>query len=256
MVRGTNLNFMVFGMAEAEEETRNEESRDQTPRPETDAERDAEAATPQTATSNQDGKLSENKDEAYSIFTTPQKRAIVCTASLCAFFSPITATIYFPALNVIAHDLGVSNSDINLTVTTYLVRFVTSYVSSGQKSDLRTPRYFKVSLRHSSLASPIVPVDGLRIALLSFYISPPTSASERRTAMPLSSLSAASKAPEAVAPSPLPAVSLPTSSVRPSVVLMSQSLLWGRWLDRSLAPSLAASSVSLWTGTGSSGFWP
>jgi hypothetical protein len=39
-----------------------------------------------------------------------------------AFFSPFTAQIYFPALTSIAKDLHVSNSKINLTMTTYMVR--------------------------------------------------------------------------------------------------------------------------------------
>lgn len=80
----------------------------------------------------------------YSVYTTWQKRAIVLAAALGAFLSPFTAQIYFPALNVLASDFGVSDSEvsrssragwigarldadcpllqINLTVTTYMVR--------------------------------------------------------------------------------------------------------------------------------------
>ena len=64
---------------------------------------------------------SSEESEAYSIFTTSQKRLIVLTASFCGFFSPVTASIYYPALQTIAEDLHVSNTAINLTVTTYLV---------------------------------------------------------------------------------------------------------------------------------------
>ena len=68
--------------------------------------------------------ISENpvaSDIAYSVFTVPQKRAIVLSAALGATFSPMSTTIYLPALNQIAADLHVSSSKINLTVTTFLV---------------------------------------------------------------------------------------------------------------------------------------
>ena len=59
--------------------------------------------------------------EVYSIFTVNQKRAIILTGSLASFFSPLSSSIYYPSLPTIALDLDVSNSQINLTVTTYLV---------------------------------------------------------------------------------------------------------------------------------------
>jgi hypothetical protein len=57
----------------------------------------------------------------YSIFSQNQKRWLVLTASLGALFSPISAQIYFPALNNLAKDLDVSSAKINLSVTTYMV---------------------------------------------------------------------------------------------------------------------------------------
>lgn len=59
--------------------------------------------------------------EMYSVFTTTQKRWIVLTASLAGFFSPLSGSIYYPALNTIAEDLGVTATKINLTVTTYMI---------------------------------------------------------------------------------------------------------------------------------------
>jgi hypothetical protein len=56
-------------------------------------------------------------DEPHSIYTTPQKRIIILTASVAAFFSPLSANIYLPALNTLAHDLHVSNTLITLTVS-------------------------------------------------------------------------------------------------------------------------------------------
>jgi citrate synthase len=58
----------------------------------------------------------------YSIFTKPQKRLIILAAAVASTFSPLSANIYLPALNSIAKDLKVTPSQINLTITTYMVR--------------------------------------------------------------------------------------------------------------------------------------
>lgn len=59
--------------------------------------------------------------EPYSVFTSTQKSLIILTAALASSFSPLSANIYYPALNSIAKDLRVSPSQINLTITTYMV---------------------------------------------------------------------------------------------------------------------------------------
>jgi hypothetical protein len=43
--------------------------------------------------------------EPYSVFTSAQKRLIILTAALASSFSPLSANIYYPALNSIARDL-------------------------------------------------------------------------------------------------------------------------------------------------------
>ncbi|KAK8059848.1 MFS multidrug transporter [Apiospora saccharicola] len=53
----------------------------------------------------------------YSIFTTWQKRSIVLGAAAGAFFSPLTAQIYFPALGMLAKDLNVSITQIFQGIT-------------------------------------------------------------------------------------------------------------------------------------------
>lgn len=63
----------------------------------------------------------ETAEVAYSVFTTTQKKVLVLSASLGAIFSPMSTTIYLPALNQIASDLKVDSTKINLTVTTFLV---------------------------------------------------------------------------------------------------------------------------------------
>lgn len=57
----------------------------------------------------------------YSIFTRNQKRYIVFLAAFAGLFSPLSANIYFPALNTLATDLRVSNALINLTLTSYMI---------------------------------------------------------------------------------------------------------------------------------------
>jgi hypothetical protein len=59
--------------------------------------------------------------ETYSVFSPTQKSFIILAAALASSFSPLSANIYYPALNSIARDLEVSASQINLTITTYMV---------------------------------------------------------------------------------------------------------------------------------------
>ena len=63
----------------------------------------------------------DTRQEGYSQFTVGQKRAIVAMGSLASFFSPLSSSIYLPALASIADSLHISISQVNLTVTTYLV---------------------------------------------------------------------------------------------------------------------------------------
>jgi hypothetical protein len=70
-------------------------------------------------------------DVDYSVFTDSQRRFIVVMASWAGFFSPVSSQIYFPALNTLAKDLDVSNSLINLTLTSYMVSFYSVYVRSA-----------------------------------------------------------------------------------------------------------------------------
>jgi hypothetical protein len=61
------------------------------------------------------------EEEVYTIFTSGEITFIAIMASISTFYSPLTANIYFPALNTISTELGVSNTLVNLTVTTYMV---------------------------------------------------------------------------------------------------------------------------------------
>lgn len=57
----------------------------------------------------------------YSVYTLWEKRWIVLAVSAAAFFSPVTAQIYLPALNVIAADFRITATQVNLTMTTYMI---------------------------------------------------------------------------------------------------------------------------------------
>ncbi|KAH7324677.1 major facilitator superfamily domain-containing protein [Stachybotrys elegans] len=59
--------------------------------------------------------------EPFTIFSSAEKRWIGSVASFGAMFSTLSSYIYFPALEPMARELGVSVSLINLTVTSYMV---------------------------------------------------------------------------------------------------------------------------------------
>lgn len=65
-------------------------------------------------------------EAVYSVFSKREKIFIAIMASISTFYSPLSATIYFPALNTIANDLQISDTLVNLTVTTYMVFLQTS----------------------------------------------------------------------------------------------------------------------------------
>ncbi|OCH87253.1 MFS general substrate transporter, partial [Obba rivulosa] len=60
-------------------------------------------------------------ERPYSIFTSPEKWLIVCTAAIAGIFSPLTANIYLPAIPIMASAFHKSTELINLTVTVYMV---------------------------------------------------------------------------------------------------------------------------------------
>lgn len=64
-------------------------------------------------------------------------------ASWAGFFSPVSANIYFPALETLARDLHVSNSLINLTLTSYMIfqGLAPAFVGSLADSMGRRPAY-------------------------------------------------------------------------------------------------------------------
>lgn len=57
----------------------------------------------------------------HSIHSTWAKRLIIFAASISAFFSPLTAQIYLPALPTLADEFNITATKVNLTVTTYMI---------------------------------------------------------------------------------------------------------------------------------------
>lgn len=65
---------------------------------------------------------SATKDDApYHVFSKRQKWNIVYLVSLAGSFSPLSSNIYFPAINAISTELGVSMSLVALTITVYMI---------------------------------------------------------------------------------------------------------------------------------------
>ncbi|KAL8822768.1 MAG: hypothetical protein Q9191_006507 [Dirinaria sp. TL-2023a] len=57
----------------------------------------------------------------HSVFSKRLKRYIVFLTGWSGFFSPLSASIYFPVLNTLARELNVSIGVINLTLTSYMI---------------------------------------------------------------------------------------------------------------------------------------
>ncbi|MCJ1468678.1 hypothetical protein MMC07_007307 [Pseudocyphellaria aurata] len=79
----------------------------------------------------------------YSTFTKGQKQYIVFLVAFGGLFSPLSANIYFPALNALSKDLKVSDELINLTLTTYMIFQGLAPTIFGDLADMagRRPAY-------------------------------------------------------------------------------------------------------------------
>ncbi|KAE8362424.1 putative MFS transporter [Aspergillus caelatus] len=60
-------------------------------------------------------------DVPYTILSEREKICTILIASFSGFLAPISASIYFPALNTLADNLHVSSSEINLSITVYMI---------------------------------------------------------------------------------------------------------------------------------------
>lgn len=62
-----------------------------------------------------------SQEPPHTILTEKEKIFTIIMASFAAFISPVSSSIYYPALNSLAHDLNVTVSTMNLTITVYMV---------------------------------------------------------------------------------------------------------------------------------------
>ncbi|KAI0150766.1 MFS general substrate transporter [Xylariaceae sp. FL1272] len=110
-----------------------------------------------------------NLAPVYSIFTTGEKRAIVFGSAAGAFFSPLSAQIYFPALDAIASDLDITVTQVNLTVTTYMIvqAFAPMFIGSLADSAGRRPSYILCFIIYiaANIGCALVPNYGGLLAL-------------------------------------------------------------------------------------------
>ncbi|KAF7553295.1 hypothetical protein G7046_g7133 [Stylonectria norvegica] len=74
-------------------------------------------------------------DEVFSVYSLWQKRSMVVSVSLFALLSTMSASMYYPALPTVAKELGVSTSEINLSVTTFMILQGISPTFVGSFSD-------------------------------------------------------------------------------------------------------------------------
>jgi hypothetical protein len=103
----------------------------------------------------------------HTIFTSKEKMLIVALGAIGPLLSPLTANIYYPALVDLAHDLGVSYNDINLSITVYLIfqGIAPTFTASIADAKSRLPAY---------------------ILCLTFYLAANIGLSLSKTAMPAS----------------------------------------------------------------------
>ncbi|KAK9418972.1 putative Major facilitator superfamily (MFS) profile domain-containing protein [Seiridium unicorne] len=64
---------------------------------------------------------SSQTEAPFSVFSQARKSLILFVAALTTLLPPLTASIYYPVITLLARDLNVSITNINLTITTYLI---------------------------------------------------------------------------------------------------------------------------------------
>lgn len=72
----------------------------------------------------------------YSAFSTRAKRLIVLGAASASIFAPLSMQIYLPSLTTLVEDFGVGRTQINLTVSVYMVFMAISPMLVGGIADV------------------------------------------------------------------------------------------------------------------------
>ncbi|KAK9770839.1 putative Major facilitator superfamily (MFS) profile domain-containing protein [Seiridium cardinale] len=69
----------------------------------------------------QNRQYSSQPEAPFSVFSQAGRSLIIFVAALTTLLAPLTTSIYYPVITLLARDLNVSIADINLTITTYLI---------------------------------------------------------------------------------------------------------------------------------------
>lgn len=79
----------------------------------------------------------------YTSFTTGQKWFIVSMATAASFFSPLSGQIYFPVLPVLTQNYHLSQTLLNISVTTYMIfqGLAPSFMGTFSDASGRRPAY-------------------------------------------------------------------------------------------------------------------
>lgn len=75
------------------------------------------------------------EEEAYSAFSTREKHLLTAVVGFSMLFSPLSANIYFPAIDVLQSALHTTVQNINWTITAYLVFQAIAPVLFGDLAD-------------------------------------------------------------------------------------------------------------------------
>ncbi|PLB45422.1 MFS general substrate transporter [Aspergillus steynii IBT 23096] len=65
--------------------------------------------------------MNEPRRRIHSVFSERQKKFSIIISSLVSFLAPVSESIYYPAIGSLADDLDVSRSDINFTITAFMI---------------------------------------------------------------------------------------------------------------------------------------
>lgn len=89
----------------------------------------------------EEGSPDEAAEAPYSVLPPGEKAFVIIMGSFAALISPLSSSVYLPALNTLAQDMHVSVSLINLTITTYLVGLPTFLLCHHEQLNVLIQNY-------------------------------------------------------------------------------------------------------------------
>ena len=107
---------------------------------------------------------SAREESPYTILGSKEKIFTIILASSAAFISPVSSSIYLPALNALAKDLNVTSSTINITITvyTFIQGLASTFIGSISDKNGRRPAFLICFVSLSRRKYWIGPVKELR----------------------------------------------------------------------------------------------